>query len=106
MTAANIAAEADGGHVLLTVSGEIDLANAQLVQDQIYAAIDNDAVRVSIDLSEVSYLDSSGLRVLFTLAGRLKVLQMRLDLAVAPASPVRRVLEMSGFEPLERVREG
>lgn len=100
MTSATVGAKSDGGHVLVTVSGEIDLANAGLVQDQIFSAIDNDAVRVSVDLTEVIYLDSSGLRVLFTLAGRLKVLQMELDLIVAPASPVRRVLEMSGFDPL------
>ncbi|AIJ21366.1 STAS domain-containing protein [Amycolatopsis methanolica] len=106
MTTATIDAENDGGHVLLRISGEIDLANASVVQDQIFTAIDNDAVRVSIDLTDVTYLDSSGLRVLFTLAGRLKVLQMELDLVVAPVSPVRRVLEMSGFEPLAAVREG
>ncbi|GHF16212.1 anti-sigma factor antagonist [Amycolatopsis deserti] len=106
MTAATIDADNDGGHVLLRVSGEIDLANATTVQDQIFSAIGNDAMRVSIDLTDVTYLDSSGLRVLFTLAGRLKVLQMELDLVVAPASPVRRVLEMSGFEPLAKVREG
>ncbi|MFD4197496.1 MULTISPECIES: STAS domain-containing protein [Amycolatopsis] len=106
MTTATIDADNDGGHVLLRVSGEIDLANASVVQDQIFAAIGNDAVRVSIDLTDVTYLDSSGLRVLFTLAGRLKVLQMELDLVVAPVSPVRRVLEMSGFEPLAAVREG
>ncbi|OXM69307.1 MULTISPECIES: STAS domain-containing protein [Amycolatopsis] len=106
MTAATIDAVNDGGHVLLRVSGEIDLANANAVQDQIFSAIGNDVMRVSIDLTEVTYLDSSGLRVLFTLTGRLKVLQMGLDLVVAPASPVRRVLEMSGFEPLAKVREG
>jgi len=106
MTAATIDAEHDGGHVMLRVSGEIDLANATAVQDQIFSAIGNDVMRVSINLTDVTYLDSSGLRVLFTLAGRLKVLQMELDLVVAPASPVCRVLEMSGFEPLAKVREG
>ncbi|NIH82145.1 STAS domain-containing protein [Amycolatopsis viridis] len=105
MTTATIDAENDGGHVLLTVRGEIDLANADLVQEQVFSAIGNDASHVSIDLTEVTYLDSSGLRVLFTLAGRLKVLQMGLDLIVAPESPVRRVLMMSGFEPLAKVRE-
>jgi len=105
MTDANVAVETDGEHVMLTVSGEIDLANANAVQDEIFDVIGNDAVRVSLDLTQVTYLDSSGLRVLFTLAGRLKVLQMRMDLVVAPASPVRRVLEMSGFEPLAEVRE-
>ncbi|MDQ0377045.1 STAS domain-containing protein [Amycolatopsis thermophila] len=105
MTTATVDAEADGGHVRVTIKGEIDLANADVVQNEIYSSIGNDAERVSVDLTEVTYLDSSGLRVLFTLAGRLKVLQMDLDLVVAPASPVRRVMEMSGFEPLARVRD-
>ncbi|GAA4670452.1 MULTISPECIES: STAS domain-containing protein [Amycolatopsis] len=103
MTTAQISAEVEGDSVLVKITGEIDLANAADVQHEINEAVTNDATRVVLDLANLEYLDSAGLRVLFTLAERLRVLQMGLDLVVPPSSAVRRVVEMSGLEPVARV---
>ncbi|GHF79106.1 anti-anti-sigma factor [Amycolatopsis bartoniae] len=103
MTAAEITKEVDGDAVLVRIVGEIDLANASEVQQQINDAVTNDVTTVVLDLAKLEYLDSAGLRILFTLAERLRVLQMKLDLVVPPSSPVRRVVEMSGLEPVARV---
>jgi anti-sigma B factor antagonist/stage II sporulation protein AA (anti-sigma F factor antagonist) len=106
MTTAEISSRVDGEAVHVRIVGEIDLANAAEVQDEINAAVTNDAARVVLDLTELEYLDSAGLRILFTLAERLRVLQMVLDLVVPPGCPVRRVVEMSGLEPVARLLSG
>lgn len=103
MSTAKISSRTDGEAVRVRIAGEIDLANAAEVQDEINAKITNDATEVVLDLADLAYLDSAGLRILFTLAERLRVLQMRLDLVVPPGSPVRRVVEMSGLEPVARL---
>lgn len=103
MTAAQITSEIRGEVVHVAVAGEIDLANAARVQRGIYETVTNDVTCVVLDLAALEYLDSAGLRVLFTLAERLRVLQIRLDLVVPPGSRVRRVVEMSGLDPVARV---
>ncbi|HVV08519.1 STAS domain-containing protein [Amycolatopsis sp.] len=104
MTEARIESGLHGDAVRIAVSGEIDLANATEVQGEINAAIGNEATTVMLDLSKLDYLDSAGLRVVFTLASRLRVLQMTLELYVPPDARVRRVVELSGLEPVVRLR--
>ncbi|KAA9165642.1 STAS domain-containing protein [Amycolatopsis acidicola] len=104
MTDAKVESEVVGDLVRIGLSGEIDLANAATVQSEINAAVGNEATAVVLDLSELDYLDSAGLRVLFTLASRLRVLQMTLELYVPPGSRVRRAVELSGLEPVAPLR--
>lgn len=100
MTTATVDVHADRTSVRITISGEIDLHNAAAVEEQIFTAIDNSATTVLVDLTDLRYMDSSGLRILFTLATRLDVLQIDLDLVAEPGSPARHVLELAGFESL------
>jgi anti-anti-sigma factor len=90
-----VAATEDGIRTV-AVTGEIDLSNADGVEDCILDLISNDLVGIVLDLTGVTYLDSTGLKLLFTLATRLDISQIELALVVADDSPVRRVLELSG----------
>jgi anti-anti-sigma factor len=103
MTTAKVEFDMRGDTVYITMSGEIDLANAASVQEQVNDAVTNQASVVILDLTELVYLDSAGLRILFQLAERLRVLQMKLELLVPPTSPVRRAVELSGLEPVARL---
>lgn len=72
-------AQADGVAVL-TVTGEIDLTNA----DSLEQAVDGTASRaVVLDLTEVAYLDSSGIRAIDRSRRRL-VAEDRALLVVSP----------------------
>ena len=46
------------------LSGEIDLSNAKELESQIENAVPNSALGMVLDLSELRYLDSSGIRLL------------------------------------------
>ena len=67
--------EAAGGRVRVTVAGELDLGNAADVQTALSSAVSNDTVDVELDLTDVTYLDSAGLRVLFAVTSRLQLSQ-------------------------------
>jgi anti-anti-sigma factor len=97
---------ARGDGVAIRLAGDIDLANATAVQDEINSLITNHMNSVLIDLTDVTYLDSAGLRILFTLADRLRTLQTVLELIVPTTSPIRRAVELSGLEPFARLRGG
>ena len=58
------------GHPLVRVRGEVDMANADLVGDQIRAAGRLDGP-ITLDLSQVGFFDSSGLRMLQQLSAEL-----------------------------------
>lgn len=98
MTTANVVVHPDGSTVRIDIGGEIDLENAEIVEEQLSAAIPNETTAVTLGLGGLTYLDSAGLRVLFALAARLDVLQIDLRVDVPPGSLTRRVLQLSGFE--------
>ncbi|MET8577024.1 STAS domain-containing protein [Streptomyces sp. NPDC005012] len=61
-----------GGRPLLTVAGEIDLGNAQVLARALEAT-ESTTGPVVVDLTAVEYLDSAGLSVLFAHAARLEI---------------------------------
>jgi anti-anti-sigma factor len=97
---ARVEAETEDGRVRIVVRGEVDLQNAGDVEAQLTEAISNQATMVSIDLADVAYLDSAGLRVLFHLVDRLATLQIAVELVSPLRSPSRRVIELSGLAAL------
>ena len=98
MTTATVVVRPEDSCVRIAINGEIDLENAGAIEEQLSAAIPNAARCVVLELEALDYLDSAGLRVLFSLAARLEVLQILLRVHVPPGSPARRVLQLSGFE--------
>jgi stage II sporulation protein AA (anti-sigma F factor antagonist) len=98
-----VSARADGDVVLIVVSGEIDLANAEFVEQQLASAISNRTMKAAVDLSDVAYVDSIGMRVLFALALRLETAQIEFKLIAPIGSPARRVIEISGLDSIVTV---
>jgi anti-anti-sigma factor len=84
----------DDGVVIAALPEEIDLANARGITAMVAGAIPNEAVGLVLDLSGTTYLDSSGVHLIFDLADRLGARQQKLVLAVPESSNVRRVLEL------------
>lgn len=98
MTTATVVVRPEDAGIRIGITGEIDLDNAGTVEEQLAAAIPNEATAVLLELGGLQYLDSAGLRVLFGLAARLEVLQILLRVHAPPGAPARRVLQLSGFE--------
>ena len=84
---------------LITVSGEVDLATSPDLDVAIIAAIDAGAASVVIDLSDVSFMDSSGLGVIVRALKRCRQAENDLDLVITN----ERVLKVFGITGLDQV---
>ncbi|HEX3824232.1 MAG TPA: STAS domain-containing protein [Mycobacteriales bacterium] len=93
----NLKLKPDGdGRSVLHVSGEIDLQVADELRDAGIAAASNDGV--AVDLSQVSFIDSSGLAALIEINNATQDAGRQLTL-VKPSRTVRRILEITGLHP-------
>jgi anti-anti-sigma factor len=86
-----------GDAIRIALIGEIDLSNASEVESAVVSAISNHTTEVDLDLSAVGYLDSAGLRVVYSLAVRLHRAQIGLRITTPLDSPARRAIEVSGM---------
>ena len=85
---------AEGEVVHAGLSGEIDLSTVGEVQGQLDEALAAGPGLLLLDMREVTFLDSSGLRMLLGLNRRQREQGKRLVLA--PGRRVARVLELTG----------
>jgi anti-anti-sigma factor len=84
----------EGAVVIARLIGEIDLANARGIGSLVAGAVTNEAAGVVLDMSDTTYLDSSGVHLVFDLNERLTGRQQRLVLVVPEESRIRRVLDL------------
>lgn len=97
----DVRTESDGtGRVLLWVCGYVDLDTEDRLARELTATLSTDGVKeLIVDLAEVSFLDSSGVRVL--LDGRATALARDAAMAIRDPQPiVERVLRMTGVAEL------
>lgn len=88
-----------GGPPGVTVAGEVDVSTAAILEGAIDAAVRASRGAFVIDLTDVEFLDSSGINVLMrarSLLGR----EDRAIVLVCPPGPVLRVLEVLGIDGL------
>lgn len=78
--------------------GEIDLSNSDAVRADLLDAVQHDGRGMILDLRETSYLDSSGVRLLFELAERLHARRQRLVLVVSEEALIRRVVVLTKLD--------
>lgn len=104
MTAANVHIHTKDGCVYMAISGEIDLANAADVEEHIFAAVGDQVTAMSIDLTDLTYMDSTALQILFRLAERVEALRIPLELVAPPDSNARLMIVYSGLESLVQLR--
>ena len=90
----DVSIEEAGDIVLVHVGGEIDLASAPTLRESLSSAVPNRALGLVIDLSRTTYLDSSGVSLVFDLAERLGRRGQQLRLVVPEGAPLRRVLRI------------
>jgi stage II sporulation protein AA (anti-sigma F factor antagonist) len=76
------------------LAGEIDVVQARRLRDRLLTIVRNRDAGLVVDLSEVRYIDSSGVNVMFELAERLAEGQIEFGVVVPEGGLVERVLEI------------
>lgn len=86
------------GHTVVKLCGELDIANAPRLREQLLILLDRQLPRgLILDLSELEFMDSSGTAVLVNTERRARMLGCAFALA-APQAVVSRVLRISGLD--------
>lgn len=84
------------GVTVAELSGDLDLASAPVLREQLLGLLRPGASRLVLDLSRVTFCDASGLAVLVGASHRARVLDGFLRLA-AVSPPAARVLHITGL---------
>jgi anti-sigma B factor antagonist len=93
----SVALMRDGETVTIATSGELDLENVDRYREAIEEAEASDATRIVIDLSDLDYIDSSGLAAVLV-AGRRSDLDGHRLFVKAGHGEVRRLLELTALD--------
>jgi anti-anti-sigma factor len=84
--------ETDGDVELARVAVEVDASNVDDLTKQLLDAVSNNSRALVLDLTKTSYIDSSGISLIFDAAARMKNRRQQLRLVVPPNSFVGEVL--------------
>jgi anti-anti-sigma factor len=88
----------------LTLSGELDTASAQILDDALAAACSSEAKEVVLNLAGIEFMDSVGLNAI--LRGKVLCEAHRCEYCLTPAQrPVQRVFEVTGLRKTLRFRK-
>jgi len=82
---------------LLELTGEVDLYTAPRFKQDLVALVDEGVTALVVDLSDVTFIDSTALGVLISGVKRLHETEGRL-LIVAASRPVVRILSITGLD--------
>ncbi len=92
----------EAGHVILQPVGEVDLSTSPALRDAILAAIKAQD-SVGVDLSQVDYMDSSGVATL--VEGLKACADKKKFTLLTPSEPVMKVLKLARLDGLFRIQE-
>jgi anti-sigma B factor antagonist len=81
------------GAPVIGIGGEVDLSNAATLQSKVDELVGSDVDRVVLDLSALTFIDSSGIAVLVRLHNRVGAVDVR-----HPTAVVRRILKVTGLQ--------
>ena len=89
------------GSVLVALCGELDIATAPQVEVAVAQVLGTDLRDLTVDMSDLSFLDVCGQRALLGAAAAVKDAGARFQLR-GVNEPIRRSIRLVGFRDLER----
>jgi anti-anti-sigma factor len=89
--------EERGEIVVAHVTGELDIAEAEVTGERVSEALPSEARGLVVDFTRLEFIDSSGIAMLFQLVRQVSARRQELHVAAAPGGPVARVLEIVEF---------
>jgi anti-anti-sigma factor len=92
--------EPDRERVIVRAVGEVDLATVAVLEEPLNELRAGGFTTIEIDLREVTFLDSTGLRLLVRWRRRAQAEAFDLQIAVDRDGPVARVMELTGLQDL------
>lgn len=98
MTLADVRFEEAGESLVAHLTGEIDLSNAASLGRAIHDEVTNHTFVLVLDLSDVEYLESAGIQLIYQLGGDLRVRGQMMRLVLPTQSPAGDTLRLTGLD--------
>lgn len=95
----NVESRRDGTNLVLMAEGRVDGTNATEFQNAMKSVIDENDRAVILDLQDLTYISSAGLRVVLLIAKDLQRQGAKMA-ACALTDPVKEVFVISGFDKI------
>jgi anti-anti-sigma factor len=95
-TLSNEEVEREGKWLTASWHGDIDITNSDALEQASLSALQNSDAGLIIDLTNVAYIDSAGIRSLLTMRRLLAHRQQRLLVVVPEHSVLNKALEVGG----------
>jgi anti-anti-sigma factor len=100
----DFAQEQAGEVVVVRLKGRLDSSSAQSAEESFAGVLAGGAERLAVDLSEIEYISSAGLRVLLVVAKKLGQVNGKVVLfGLGPR--VQEVFAISGFDRIFAIQE-
>jgi anti-anti-sigma factor len=90
--------EPDRDRVVVRAVGEVDMATVDVLGKPLDELRANGFTQIEIDLREVTFMDSTGLRLLVSWRRRALTEGFDLQIVLDPDGPVARVVELTGLQ--------
>ena len=84
--------------VVAQVSGEIELSNVENIERALVEATRNHLLALVLDLTDLDYLDSAGIQLIYKLRENLRARGQRLRLVIPSTSPANEALRLAGVK--------
>ncbi len=85
--------------VILKLEGRLDTNTASALEERLMGIINNDENKIIVDLEQLDFISSSGLRVLLMAGKKIKTVNGKLGLC-ALQDHVKEVFDVAGFTML------
>lgn len=96
MSLADVQFSARDNALIARVTGDIELANAESIGTAIIEAVAKDPMALVVDLTDVEYLDSAGIQLIYKLRESLRARGQVLRLVAPRSSPTHDALRLAG----------
>ena len=96
--------ERDNGVLTVKVQGRVDGTNANEFQEEIRAALEDGDKAVLLDMAELSYISSAGLRSVLMIAKMMEK-SNKPFMIHSLSAPIQDVFEISGFDKIINISD-
>src|SRR5438128_10990465 len=93
------AQEQSGDALIVKLSGRLDSSSAQSAEERFTQVLSSGAVHLAIDMSQLDYISSAGLRVLLVVAKKVQQAKGKVVL-FGLVRNVREAFSISGFDKI------
>ena len=88
---------------VVKLAGEVDIVQAHGLRERLLGAVRNEDLGLVVDLGGATYIDSVGVSLLFELAERLSLRQLRLAVVLPDSGLVKRVIKIVNLDSVAEI---